>query len=143
MLCEGEGWGAQERWGIGASWGPVRLRIPLLSPPPEGLILTLELAAPPETPVLVKLRILRPQEPPGPWFAEELPAGAHRPMRVDIPPCEPGELVIEFDTGPALDPTLRKVRVVFTGLMLCGAGDHQAQLRYLSARSGLSTLRLA
>ena len=64
-------------------------------------------------------------------------------MRVDIPPCEPGELVIEFDTGPALDPTQRKVRVVFTGLMLCDAGDHQAQLRYLSARSGLSTLRPA
>ncbi|UPY38148.1 glycosyltransferase [Sediminicoccus sp. KRV36] len=143
MLCEGEGWGLQERWGIGASWGPVRLRFPVPVPPPEGLILTLELAAPAAAPALVRLRALRPHEAPGPWFAEELPAGANRLMRVDIPPCEPGELVIEFDTGPAPQEPGRPVRIFFTGLMLCGAADHDAQLRYLSARSGLSTLRPA
>jgi glycosyltransferase involved in cell wall biosynthesis len=141
LLCEGEGWGVQERWGIGASGGPTRLRIPLPIPPADGLILTLEAAATADGPSRVRLRAHPPGAAPGPWFQEELPPGTSRPLRVDIPACEPGELVIEFDTGPPPETRNRPVRVFFTGLMLCAASDREALLRYLSARSGVSTLR--
>jgi glycosyltransferase involved in cell wall biosynthesis len=141
LLCEGEGWGGQERWGIGASWGPTRLRLPLPSPHPEGLILTLEVAAPADGPALVRLRAQPPGANPGPWFAQELPAGSARPLRVEIPPCEPGDLVIEFDTGAPPEGPGRPVRIFFTGLMLCAASDRDSQLRYLAARAGVTTLR--
>ena len=141
LLCEGEGWVAQDRWGIGASWGPTRLRLPLPNPPGEGLILTLELAAPADSPAQVRLRAQPPGGSPGPWFTEELPAGSARPMRVELPPCEPGDLMIEFDTGAPSEQPGRMVRIFFTGLMLCAASDRDAQLRYFAARSGASTLR--
>lgn len=141
LLCEGEGWGMQDRWGISASWGPTRLRIPMPNPPPEGLTLTLEVAAPVDAPAHVRLRVQPAGAAPGPWYAEDLPAGSTRPLRVEIPPCEPGDLVIEFDTGAAPEQRGRPARLFFTGLMLCAASDREAQLRYLSARSGVSTLR--
>ena len=141
LLCEGEGWGTQERWGIGASGGPTRLRLPLPHPPAEGLTLTLEVAAPADAPAHLRLRTQPPGQGASPWFAEDLPAGSARPLRLDIPPCEAGDLIIEFDTGPPPAQAGRPARLFFTGLMLCGAADREAQLRYLSARSGVSTLR--
>ena len=143
LLCEGEGWVAQERWGIGATFGPVMLRLPLDVPAMQGLVLTLEITAPAEVATLLRLRVLRPGKPPGPWLLEELPAGGARPVRLDIAASEPGDLVIEFDTGPGLQEGGRPVRLFFTGLMLCDATDHQAQLRYLSARSGVRVPRPA
>lgn len=143
LLCEGEGWLAQDRWGIGASWGPVQLRLPIGLPAPNGLILSLEGAAPAEAAALVRLRIWRPGATPGPWMEEEVPPGTTRLIRLDVPPCDPGDLVIEFDTGPSILGEMRLVRILLTGLMLCDATDHDAQLRYLSARSGVRTLRPA
>ena len=143
LLCEGEGWGVQERWGISATGGPTRLRLPLVAQAPDGLILTLEAAASAEAPARVRLRAQPPGLAPGPWFQEELPAGTARPLRLDIPPCEPGELLIEFDTGPPPETSHRPVRLFVTGLMLCAASDRDALLRYLAARSGVSALRPA
>ncbi len=143
LLCEGEGWVAQDRWGIGATGGPVALRLPLVEPAPEGLVLTLEIAAPDTAPAQVRLRVRRPGEAPGPWLAEELPAGQGRPIRVEIPACHAGDLLVEFDTGLMAPGEARQVRIFFTGLMLCTASNHDAQLRYLSARSGVRTLRPA
>jgi glycosyltransferase involved in cell wall biosynthesis len=143
LLCEGEGWAAQERWGIGATAGPVSLRLPLVEPAPGGLALTLEISAGVTGPERLRLRIRRPEEAPGPWLAEDLPAGEVRPVRLDIPPCHAGDLVIEFDTGQPVPGEERPVRIFFTGLMLCNAHDHAAQLRYLAARSGVRTPRPA
>jgi len=143
LLCEGEGWAAQERWGIGAAVGPVALRLPLTDPAPDGLVLTLEIAAPATDAAPVRLRVLRPGEAPGPWLTEELPPGTARPVRLDIAPCREGDLVIEFDTGLLVPEEGRPVRIFFTGLMLCAASDRDAQLRYLSARSDVRTPRPA
>lgn len=137
LLCEGEGWVAQERWGVGASWGPVFLRLPLGEPTATGLVLTLEIAAPAEAATPLRLRLLLPGAEPGPWLTETLPAAEVRPIRLDIPPWQPGDLVVEFDTGPHAPGEARLVRLLFTGLMLCDAADHQAQLRYLSIRADL------
>jgi glycosyltransferase involved in cell wall biosynthesis len=139
LLCEGEGWLMQGRWGIGATGGPVALRLPLVEPAPEGLILTIEITAPAHAAALVRLRVRRPEEAPGPWLAEELPAGQGRPIRIDIPACHAGDLVVEFDTGPVARGEERLARIFFTGLMLCPTTNHDAQLRYLSARSGVRT----
>lgn len=143
LLCEGEGWAQQERWGIGATGGPTALRLPLAQPAPEGLVLTLEITAPASVPALVRLRVRPPEELPGPWLAEELGAGEARPIRLDIAPCQHGDLIIEFDTGELGPGEGRPVRIFFTGLMLCAATDQSAQLRYLSARSGVLTPRPA
>lgn len=143
LLCEGEGWAQQERWGIGATGGPTALRLPLAQPAPEGLVLTLEITAPASVPALVRLRVRPPEELPGPWLAEELGAGEARPIRLDIAPCQHGDLIIEFDTGELAPGEGRPVRIFFTGLMLCAATDQSAQLRYLSARSGVLTPRPA
>ena len=48
-----------------------------------------------------------------------------------------------IDTGAPIPGEGRPARVFFTGLMLCPANDHAAQLRYLSARSGVRTPRPA
>lgn len=143
LLCEGEGWLAQDRWGIGASWGPVLLRFPIGASSANGLVLTLEGAAPAEAAALIRLRVLRPEAEPGPWMEEELPPSTTRLIRLDIPACEAGELVIEFDTGAPAPGEIRLVRIFLTGLMLCDANDQDAQLRYFSARSGVRTLRPA
>jgi glycosyltransferase involved in cell wall biosynthesis len=143
LLCEGEGWAEQERWAIGAGGGPVLLRLPLGAPAPEGLVLTLEIAASVTAPAQFRLRVRRPEEPPGPWFREEIPTGAVQLVRLDIPPCHPGDLLIEFDTGPPVPGEGRRPRIFFTGLMLCDAKDHAAQLRYLAVRSGVRTPRPA
>lgn len=143
LLCEGEGWAEQERWAIGAGSGPVLLRLPLGAPAPEGLVLTLEIAAPVSGPARFRLRVRRPEEPPGPWLMEEIPTGAVQLVRLDIPPCNPGDLLIEFDTGEPPPGEERAPKIYFTGLMLCDAADHAAQLRYLAIRSGVRTPRPA
>jgi len=145
LLCEGEGWGLQERWGIGASWGPVRLRFALTNPPSGPLALTLEVAAPASGPAHLRLRAHRPGVEPGPWLSEVLDAGVTRLVSFEIPPCEVGDLLIEFDTGeiPQAPDAGRPVRIFLTGLMLCAVADSGAQLRYLAARSGVTMLRVA
>jgi glycosyltransferase involved in cell wall biosynthesis len=142
LLCEGEGWALQERWGIGAVWGKIRLRFPVLSPPPGPLILMLELAAPQEAAASLRLRVIRPGTEPGRWVTDHLPPGAAHPFRLHIAPCEPGDLVVEFDLGPMAPQEERRTRLVFLGLMLCAESDHAALLHYFSTRSGVTALRL-
>ncbi len=143
LLCEGEGWGTQEKWGIGASWGATRLRLPLAAPSPEPLALTLEVTA--VTPGLstLRLRCIGAGAQPGPWLSETLPAGQARLVRVEVPACELGDLVIEFDTGahPETPDQGRPTRFIFTGLMLCEQSDTRAELRYLSARLGMTVMQ--
>ncbi|MBS7791112.1 glycosyltransferase [Roseococcus sp. SDR] len=143
LLCEGEGWAEQERWAIGAGSGPVLLRLPLGAPAPEGLVLTLEIAASVTVPAQFRLRVRRPEEAPGPWLMEEIPTGQLQLVRLEIPACQAGDLVIEFDTGAPVPEEGRRPRIFFTGLMLCTATDQAAQLRYLSARSGIRSPRPA
>ena len=145
LLCEGEGWSWQERWGIWATFGPARLRLPLAAPPADSLALTLEVAAPPPAATELRLRVIRPDAAPDSWLTLRIPAGEARLVRIDIAPCKPGDLVIEFDTSQAVKAAgdERSLNVMLTGLMLCARGDHEAQLRYLAVRAGLTTLRSA
>jgi len=142
LLCEGEGWGTQEKWGIGASWGATRLRLPLAAPSPEPLALSLEVTAVASGPCTLRLRWHGPGASPGPWLSEPLPAGQARLVRVEVPPCEMGDLVIELDTGahPENPDQGRPSRFIFTGLMLCLKSDTTAELRYLSARLGMKVM---
>lgn len=142
LLCEGEGWALQERWGIGATWGLVRLRLPVLAPPDGPLIMMLELAAPLESPALLRLRVIRPGQAPGNWVTDHLAPGTAHPIRLHIPPCEPGDLVVEFDLGARPTEHDGRISLVFLGLMLCAESDQAALLYYFSTRSGVTALRL-
>jgi len=142
LLCEGEGWGLQERWGIWAMRGPARLRLPLYVPPPGPVALTLEVTAPPTIGTRLRLRAIRPGAAPEPWLSLALAAGEARHLRVTVPPCEAGDLVIEFDTSaaPQVPGDDRALSVLITGLMLCPEADEKMQLRYLADRVGLTRL---
>ena len=143
LLCEGEGWDAQEALGIGASWGKVGLRLPLPSPPAESLALTLEITAVAPGPAILRLRCHAPGAQTGPWLSEHLPAGQARLIRVEVPCCEAGVLLIEFDTGapPEMPDQGRATRFFFTGAMLCAQSDTGAELRYLSNRLGMTVMQ--
>ena len=143
LLCEGEGWCDQERWGIGATWGSARLRLPLRTPPPGPLVLLLEVAAPADAPAMPRLRVIPPGMAPGPWLTDVLPAGTSRPIRVDIPTCEPGQIIVELDMGEPSAQGGRPVRLFFTGLFLCAEADHAGLLHYLAARAGMTCARPA
>ncbi|MDB5415194.1 MAG: glycosyltransferase family 1 protein [Rubritepida sp.] len=139
LLCEGEGWGEQERWGIWAMSGPARLRLPFPAPPHGRLILMLEVSGPPGHASTVRLRPIRPGEPPDPWVETALGAGEARLLRLVVPPCEPGDLLIEMDTSQAVQPPGegRALTLLLTGMMICAEAQEAVQLRYLSARLGL------
>lgn len=145
LLCEGEGWGLQERWGIWAMRGPARLRLPLHAPSGGPLALTLEVTAPPTTGTELRLRAICPGAAPEPWLSLALGAGEARHVRVTVPPCEAGDLVIAFDTSAArqVPGDDRALSVLVTGLMLCLEADEQVQLRYLADRVGLTRLTSA
>ena len=142
LLCEGEGWGEQERWGIWAMSGPARLRLPLYAPLPGPLVLTLEVTGVPEIATQVRLRSIRPGLEPDPWRSADLSAGEARHLRLAIPPCAPGDLLIEIDTSGAVRPPgeERSLTLLLTGLMICEEAEAELQLRYLAGRLGVRGL---
>lgn len=142
LLCEGEGWGEQEDWGIWATSGPARLRIPMHAPPHGPLVLTLEATGVPELATTVRLRSIRQGAEPDPWMAAELGAGEARHLRLGIPPCEPGDLLVEIDTSGAVRPPgeARPLTVLLAGLMICAETETELQLRYLTGRLGVRAL---
>ena len=143
LLCEGEGWSWQERWGIWITAGAARLRLPLVAPPADSLALTLELSAPPGFPTELRLRIIPPSALPGPWLTHQFAASEARHMRIEIARCEPGDLIVEFDTRHNVPdhPGGRSLHLFITGLMLSAASDREAELRYFSARAALTPMR--
>lgn len=143
LLCEGEGWSWQERWGIWTTSGPALLRLPLPAPTGDSLLLMLETSAPPGFATELRLRVIRPGVAPGPWIAQGFAANESRHIRLEIAPCEAGDLVIELDTAHAAPKQAdgRALHIFFTGIMLCFAGDREAQLRYLSIRSSVTGMR--
>lgn len=142
LLCEGEGWGEQERWGIWATTGPARLRIPMHAPPHGALALTLEVTGLPEAATTVRLRSARPGAEPDPWMAADLAPGEARHLRLLVPPCEPGDLLVEIDTSGAVRPTgeERPLTLLLTGLMICAEAETELQLRYVTSRLGIRAL---
>ncbi|WP_424810646.1 glycosyltransferase [Roseococcus sp. YIM B11640] len=140
LLCEGEGWERQERWGIWITTGAARLRLPMGDPPKGDVVLTLEVTAPPGIAMPVGLRATRPNmDHPGPWMRATLGPGEARHLRLVIPPCEAGDILVEIDTSGARAPEgeTRRLTLLLTGLMICAEEDRGAQIRYLSTRLGL------
>lgn len=142
LLCEGEGWGEQERWGIWAMSGPARLRLPMHAPPHGPLTLTLEMTGVPGCATRVRLRSIRPGAEPDPWMEAELGAGEARHLRLTIPACEPGDLLVEVDTSGAVRSPgeERPLTLLLTGLMICAEAETALQLRYVAGRLGVRTL---
>lgn len=142
LICEGEGWGEQEPWGIWATSGPARLRLPMHAPPHGPLVLTLEATGVPELATTVRLRSIRPGAEPDPWMAAELGPGEARHLRLVIPACEPGDLLVEIDTAGAVRPPgeERPLTVMLAGLMICAETETELQLRYVTGRLGIRAL---
>lgn len=142
LLCEGEGWGEQEDWGIWASAGPARLRLPLPAPPHGNLFLNLEVTGVPGIATTVRLRSIRPGAEPDPWMAAALGPGEARQLRLTIPPCAPGDLLVEIDTAGAVRPPgeTRPLTLLLTGLMICAETETQLLLRYVTSRLGIREL---
>ena len=139
VMREGEGWGEQEPGGVWLLAGGARLRLPLaqaLAAP----LLRLELTAPAAP---VRLRLRAGDGPHGgSWHALDLAADDRRVVELALPPCGPGDLVVEFDTAShaRLPGEARRLHALLSGLMLCEAGDDAARLRYAEDRLGLRRL---
>jgi hypothetical protein len=106
------------------------------------LVLTLEATGVPERATTVRLRTLRPGVEPDPWMSAELDAGEARHLRLSIPPCEPGDLLVEIDTSGAVRPPgeERPLTLLLTGLMICAETETELQLRYVASRLGVRVL---
>jgi hypothetical protein len=132
VMREGEGWGEQEPGGVWLLAGGARLRLPLAQALAEPL-LRLELTAP-AAPVRLRLRA-----DGAAWHVLDLAADERRLVELALPPCGPGELVVEFDTAShaCLPGETRGLHALLSGLMLCEAGDMAARLRYAEERLGL------
>lgn len=131
VIREGEGWGEQEAGGVWLLAGGARLRLPLAEALAEPL-LRLELTAP-AAPVRLRLRA------GGPWHGLDLAAGEQRMVELALPPCGPGDLVVEFDTAShaRLPGERRGLHALLSGLMICEAQDLVARLRFAEDRLGV------
>jgi hypothetical protein len=133
LLMEGEGWSAQESWGVWLTDAPARLRLPAV--PEKAMRLFLELLAPPAA-VELALRIVAPGRAPGAWQALGFAPGERRHVQLRLPPGPEGDVVLEFDTSGAVQPPgeTRRLAIGVTGLMLAADSDHWAIETYLANR---------
>jgi glycosyltransferase involved in cell wall biosynthesis len=133
LVRDGEGWSILEDWGSWALAGPCRLRIHLARAVAEDMLLHIEAQAPGGVEMRVPVRVHPPGGEARPWRRLFLPAGgAVRIFRLPVPPCGPGDVVVEIDTGEGLSfpGDTRRLSVGIRGVMLCRRRDASARLAY-------------
>lgn len=137
LIMEGEGWSAQEEWGVWLTPGEARLRLPAV--PGKIMRLFLEVQGPPAG-SLTHLRLEPPDAAPLPWHALRLGPGEHRHLELRAPIGPEGDLLVAFDAreAPALPGEARRLALLLRGIMLCADSDHWSIEHYLGGRLGLA-----
>ncbi|MCU0886501.1 MAG: glycosyltransferase [Rubritepida sp.] len=139
LVMEGEGWSAQEEWGVWLTAGAAALRLPAVQG--KGMRIFLEVSGPPAG-SRTRVRAEPPEAPPGPWLEIPLGANEHRHVELRGPIGPAGDLVIRFDASdaPALPGESRRLALLLRGMMLCADDDHWSVEHYFAGRLALLPL---